>query len=269
MNCDISVIIPAYKSSGTLRRALDSIYSQSLLPREILVVDDGSEDWEESKLIAASYPDSIYVRFIRCEKNGGASVARNVGLDASSCRYIAFLDSDDVWFKDKLEIQYGTMVRNRIDFSMHGFIEEIDNFRWEGEDARDVRPLCFALSSWSLLFKNYATPTVMVLREKMVPFDPFLRRNEDWKCWMEIFSKRGVKGVYIGQALAGGFKPSMGVSGLTQDVKEMHLSRIIALKRLMNEGKITITQYLVGICMETAKYPLRVMIIAVRRHDVT
>jgi glycosyltransferase involved in cell wall biosynthesis len=265
MNCDVSVIIPVYNSSGTLRRALDSVFSQTLLPREILVVDDGSDDWEESKLIVASYPSSICVHFIRCEKNGGAGVARNAGLKAASCRYIAFLDSDDVWFKNKLKIQHGMMACNRICFSAHGYVADLSHLRGEAEETRDVTPLCSSFSSWSLLYKNYSTPTVMVLREKMVPFDPFLRRNEDWKCWMEVFSKSDLKGVYIRHALAGGFKPSIGASGLSYDVKKLHASRIIALKRLIDGDKISIVQYLVGICTEQAKYPLRVILLARRR----
>jgi hypothetical protein len=109
----------------------------------------------------------------------------------------------------------------------------------------------------------------MALREKMVPFDPSFRRIEDWKCWMEVLSQDEVKSAYIRSSLAERFKPGLGASGLSQDVKAMHDSRMIALKRLTSEGKITITQYLVGICMETAKYPLRAIIIALHRHSVT
>jgi glycosyltransferase involved in cell wall biosynthesis len=265
MSCEVSVIIPVYNSSGTLRRSLDSVYSQSLPPQEILVVDDGSDDWEESKQIAASYPNNIPVHCIRCEKNQGASVARNAGLKASSCRFIAFLDSDDAWFTDKIEIQYGMMVRNKLDFSMHGYVADLRYVRSKAEDILTVEPRCFPLSSWKLLFKNHATPTVMILREKMVPFDPLFRRCEDWKCWMELFSNHGLKGVYIRHALAGGFKSAVGASGLTRDVNAMHVAKMLALERLLSEGSITLFQYLVGIVMETAIYPIRVLRVSLRR----
>ena len=49
MSCDVTVVVPVYNSSHTLKRALDSVFSQSLLPREIIVVDDGSDDWEQSQ----------------------------------------------------------------------------------------------------------------------------------------------------------------------------------------------------------------------------
>jgi len=269
MSCDVSVVIPVFNSSGTLRRALDSIYGQSLLPREIVIVDDGGSDWEESKQIAASYPNNISVRFIRLEQNQGVSVARNTGVKASNCRYISFLDSDEVWFKEKVEVQYLFMVHNKIDFSMHGLIEP-PTYPWSNTGAKnDVIPLWIPLASWSLLFKNRCTSTVMVLREKMVPFDSSLRRIEDWKCWMEVLSQDRLTSAYIRRTLAKRFKPGLGTSGLSQDVKAMHTSRMIALKRLINEDKITIYQFLVGICMESAKYPLRIIIIALSRRGVT
>jgi glycosyltransferase involved in cell wall biosynthesis len=75
MSCDVSVVIPTYNSSGTLKRALDSVYGQSLLPREIILVDDGSDDAELSGRIAASYPDRISIRFIPLARNQGVSAA--------------------------------------------------------------------------------------------------------------------------------------------------------------------------------------------------
>jgi len=268
MSCDVSVIIPVYKSSATLRRSLDSVYSQSLPPREILVVDDGSDDWEQSRQIAASYPSNISIHFIRCERNEGASVARNVGLEACSCRYIAFLDSDDAWFKDKVKVQYGMMVRDEIDFSMHGFVPDLRYARSEAETIQHAQPRFISLSSWRLLFKNHATPTVMILREKMVPFDPLFRRCEDWKCWMELFSRQDLKGVYIRLSLAGGFKSAVGASGLTRDLKAMHVAKMLALKRLLSGGSITLVQYLVGTGMEIAMYPIRVLRVALRTRTI-
>ncbi len=268
MNCNVSVIIPLYNSSSTLRRALDSVYAQSLLPREIIVVDDGSDDWEQSSLIAVSYPDSVSIRFIHKDKNQGVSPARNIGVSAALYRYLAFLDSDDIWYKNKLAIQYGLMTSCNLDFSAHDYVEDMKHIRCGNKDSHDgpsLSPSLSLLSSWSCLLRNYATPTVMVLRQKMVLFDPsLLHRCEDWKCWMEVLSKPGCSGAYIGCVLAGGFKHSIGESGLSQDVKAMHLGRMLGLRKLINAGTISMVQYLVGICMETVKYPIRVLRVALR-----
>jgi teichuronic acid biosynthesis glycosyltransferase TuaG len=265
MSCSVSVIIPTYNSSGTLKRALDSVYGQSLLPREIIVVDDGSDDWEESRLIVASCPDSIAIRLIRMDRNQGPSAARNTGILASPCRYLAFLDSDCVWHKDKIETQYGLMTHHSLDFSVHGYVEDMNYPKADSGGVQDMSPPALSsLSSWSFLYRNHMPTTAMVLRQEMPLFDTSFRRNEDWKCFMELLSKQGCAGVYFKRALAGGFKGGIGVSGLSQDVKAMHASRILALRKLRNEGNISTVQQLVGICVEMVKYPVRVLRLALR-----
>lgn len=265
MSCGVSVVIPTYNSSGTLKRALDSVYGQSLLPLEIVVVDDGSDDWEVSEQIVSSCPDSVSTRFIRLDRNQGPSTARNSGVSAARGRYVAFLDSDDVWYPDKIAIQYGLMTSCNLDFSMHRYCHDMNCLRrnYIKHDAMSALPVS-SLSSWTPLLRNDSTNSVMVLREKMVRYDPSLRRGEDFKCYMELLSRRECRGVYIRRVLAGGFKSTLGVSGLSGDVKGMHVGRMLALKKLNAENKIGITQYLVGTGMEAVKYPIRVLLVSLR-----
>lgn len=99
----IAVVIPLYNKGGALERTLDSIASQSRLPDEIVIVDDGSTD--DSLAIANAYVARM-TGTIRCvvlsQSNSGVSVARNRGADSSTARYIAFLDADDEWLPDYL-----------------------------------------------------------------------------------------------------------------------------------------------------------------------
>jgi glycosyltransferase involved in cell wall biosynthesis len=265
MSCDVSVIIPTYNSSGTLERALDSVYGQSLLPREIIVVDDGSDDWEQSRLVTASCPDSIPIHFIRMARNEGPSTARNTGISAAVGRYLAFLDSDDVWYKDKIRIQYGLMASRHLDFSMHKYCHDRTRLRSYSENFHDAPPLSLSsLSCWTPLLRNDSTNSVMVLKQKMVLYDTALRRGEDFTLYMELLSKPGCRALYIRQVLAGGFKSTIGLSGLSGDVKGMHLGRMLALKKLIGEGKISLVQYLFGIWTERMKYPVRVLWVALR-----
>lgn len=265
MSCDVSVITPTYNSSCTLRRALDSIYGQSLLPREIIVVDDGSDDWEQSRRIAGSCPDSISVRFIHLDKNQGPSTARNIGISAALGRYLAFLDSDDVWYKDKLAIQYGLMTSRDLDFSMHRYCHDMNRLRCDSEDSHGMLPLSLSsLSSWTPLLRNDSTNSVMVLKQKMVLYDTSLRRGEDFTLYMQLLSRQGCRALYIRRVLAGGFKSTIGASGLSQDVKAMHVGRMLALKKLADRGCISIFQYLFGIFTETAKYPIRALRVSLR-----
>jgi glycosyltransferase involved in cell wall biosynthesis len=270
------VVIPTYNSSATLQRALDSLYGQSLLPREIIVVDDGSDDWEQSQRIAASCPERIPVRFIHLDKNQGVSTARNTGIAAAMGRYLAFLDSDDVWYRDKLAIQYGLMASRNLDFSMHPYCHDMTRPAGDVDGAKDREaenrddalpsppPSLSTLSSWTPLLRNDSTNSVMVLKERMVPYDTSLRRGEDFTLYMELLARPGCRALYIRQVLAGGFKSTIGASGLSQDVQGMHFGRMHALKKLIHEGKISRRQYSFGVVTETLKYPIRVLLVWLR-----
>lgn len=96
--CDISVVIPLYNKSAEIARALSSVLAQTMPPREIIVVDDGSTDDGVDKVEAF---DSPLLRIIR-QENQGVSVARNVGIKAAESRWVALLDGDDVWCADFL-----------------------------------------------------------------------------------------------------------------------------------------------------------------------
>lgn len=109
----VSCIIPAYNGERFIRRALDSVMSQTSKPDEIIVVDDESTD--ATAAIVAEYP----VRCIR-QKNAGTSAARNAGTAAAAGDLIAFLDQDDQWLPRKLELQLPLM--DDAVFSYTGFI---------------------------------------------------------------------------------------------------------------------------------------------------
>ena len=103
----VSVVMPAFNVGWCVGRAVDSVLSQSLRERELVVVDDGSTD--DTNEVLASYGDAI--RVIR-QPNAGMSAARNVGIRQSQGRLVAFLDADDWWYTDKLERQVDLMRRH-------------------------------------------------------------------------------------------------------------------------------------------------------------
>jgi len=96
----VSVVIPAYNAEAHLRRALESVFVQTLLPLEVIVVNDGSTDRTEE--VARSFADRI--RYVG-QSNAGASIARNRGIELAQGQWIAFLDSDDEWLPHKLDGQ--------------------------------------------------------------------------------------------------------------------------------------------------------------------
>lgn len=96
----ISVVIPSFNRGFCIRSALDSVLTQSLPPHEVIVVDDGSTD--DTAAVVATYGRSV--RYL-VQRNAGASAARNTGIHAATGNWVAFLDSDDEWKLDKLELQ--------------------------------------------------------------------------------------------------------------------------------------------------------------------
>jgi glycosyltransferase involved in cell wall biosynthesis len=103
----VSVVIPAYKAGRTIGRALDSVFAQTCLPQEVLVVDDGSPE----DLSAALRPYQGRVTLVR-KPNGGAASARNLGIDRARGELIAFLDADDYWEPARLERQLAVLRRH-------------------------------------------------------------------------------------------------------------------------------------------------------------
>ena len=103
----ISVVIPTFNRSAFLKKAVESVLSQGYQDLELIVVDDGSED-DTPEVVTGFGPDIKYIK----QKNKGPGAARNLGIKNSKGGFIAFLDSDDRWDKDKLGIQFKAMQEN-------------------------------------------------------------------------------------------------------------------------------------------------------------
>jgi len=107
----ISIIIPTYNRASVLREAIHSVFNQDYFQGrepgktyELIIVDDGSTD--DTEQLAEDLGDRLY--YVR-QQNRGVSAARNVGLDLAKGEYIAFLDSDDLWKREKLSVQMSLM----------------------------------------------------------------------------------------------------------------------------------------------------------------
>jgi len=132
MNDLISVIIPAYNREKTIVRSINSVINQTYKNIEIIIVDDCSTD--NTFQIASSFQD-YRIRVIRLERNSGAQTARNKGIEIANGKWIAFLDSDDVWEPNKLELQYQILKSKNFDIYtvIHGdcyCFDERTNKKW-------------------------------------------------------------------------------------------------------------------------------------------
>ncbi|MBN1764437.1 MAG: glycosyltransferase family 2 protein, partial [Sedimentisphaerales bacterium] len=104
---NVSVVIPAYNAEGTVGRAVESVLQQTREADEIIVIDDGSNDGTAATLQKYGEP----VRYIY-QNNAGPGAARNNGIKAAQYEWVAFLDADDEWLPDKLQLQMDVLQRN-------------------------------------------------------------------------------------------------------------------------------------------------------------
>lgn len=114
---EVSIITPCYNSAATVSQTIESVLAQSFKNWELIVVDDASTD--NTVDIINSYVDlDSRIRLIELSDNSGSPVTpRNVGLSAANGNIICFLDADDLWYRDKLEIQVRYMKENNCLFT--------------------------------------------------------------------------------------------------------------------------------------------------------
>lgn len=118
----VSVIIPNYNYGNYLPQAIDSVLAQTLPAAEIIVVDDGSTD--NTREVLAQYGERIQVIY---QQNRGVSVARNHGVENSTGDLLAFLDADDLWMPQKLELQVKRLIENPALGLVHCGVQDIDS----------------------------------------------------------------------------------------------------------------------------------------------
>lgn len=114
-SADVTVVIPNYNRTDLLRKAIRSVQDQTLKPLEVIVVDDCSspEHAPVVQSIVESFAPYLNIKLLTNEENRGANYSRNRGIFQAKGRYIAFLDSDDLWMPEKLEVQLSTIDRTK------------------------------------------------------------------------------------------------------------------------------------------------------------
>jgi len=179
---DASVITATFNSADVIERNIRAVAAQSVVPKEHIIVDDGSLD-DTVAIVERLRREFPYVKTIR-QSNGGAGAARNVGIEAATGRYIMFLDSDDLWSKLKLERQVGFMSENEIALS-YGEYDIVD--------ARNGELLGRHCSPDRVTYENFLSGCpvgcLTVAYDQTIlgkRFMPDVRRGQDWGCWLEL-----------------------------------------------------------------------------------
>lgn len=197
----VSVVIPSFNRKDEVLSAVQSVLSQSYLPLEIIVVDDGSIDGTREINFETIDPR---IRFIKHEQNKGGGAARNTGIDAAKGKFVALLDSDDVWSNDKLEKQIHAL--SAFDDDMVFSSCNIERVRAIGAAPYNSRPYREGedLSEYLLVHKctlHTSTLVVPTALAQTVRFDPTLKRHQDWDFVLRLFEV-GARLSYIHENLA-------------------------------------------------------------------
>lgn len=182
MRPEVSVITPVYNSSLFINGCLKSVLKQSYSNLEIILVDDCSSD-DSVSLIQSIISKDSRIKLIKLPENSGAAVARNAAIEASQGRYIAFLDSDDLWLPDKLKKQLAFMKFNNYSFTYTAYdkIDEKDQiFGHVGVPSR---------VSYSDLLKTCSIGCLSVIYDTAFLgkiYMPTNTKREDFATWLQL-----------------------------------------------------------------------------------
>jgi glycosyltransferase involved in cell wall biosynthesis len=178
----VSAIIPTYNAARWIARAIDSVLSQTHPVDEIIVVDDGSTD--NTAEVVAGFGERV--RYIR-QSNGGPAKARNTGIRAATTEWVAFLDADDWWETQKLELQMAALHRNPNAILCYTGWKMVQ----PNGEVRLV-PAWPTERLWpALRYRSPIPPATVIARRESVlavgGFNPRHRGNEDWEMWVKLW----------------------------------------------------------------------------------
>jgi glycosyltransferase involved in cell wall biosynthesis len=186
----ISVIIPAYNAERTIRETIESVQQQTLQDFELIVINDGSND--RTLEVVQNINDKRLNIF--SYENGGLPTARNRGMSKANGEFIAFLDADDLWTPDKLELQLAALKQHPeagVAYSWTYFMEEKGEslsfhqsirYSFEGNVYANLLVSDFIHSGSNTLIRRQAIDSVG-------EFDPALKSCEDWDYWLRLSAR--------------------------------------------------------------------------------
>jgi teichuronic acid biosynthesis glycosyltransferase TuaG len=192
----VSVIMPAYNCQALIAESVRSVMAQSYRDWELLIIDDASRDGTLTVARELAHEDER-IRVIPLTENGGVAEARNRGIAAARGQYVAFLDSDDLWLPEKLQVQVDFMRKSGAGFSF----TQYRRMRSGGTLSRPLE-IPRQVSYKQLLRGNtIGCLTVLIDRTKIPEISMPKIKHEDYVTWLEIL-KRGNLAWGIQQDLA-------------------------------------------------------------------
>lgn len=185
MNELVSIIMPSYNTAKFISETIESVSAQTYPNWELIIVDDCSTD--NTNEVVKSFLLDDRIKYIKNEKNSGAAVSRNRALREAKGKWVAFLDSDDLWLPEKLEKQIAFMEKNDYHFSYTNYIE-IDEFSIPNGQVitgpkKVTRHGMYDYCWMGCLTVMYDTETVGLIQIADI------KKNNDYAMWLKVCSK--------------------------------------------------------------------------------
>lgn len=185
--------MPFYNGQDYVIETVESIISQTFTDWQLIIVDDCSTDDHSKSLLQRLKGMDPRISVLFADENKGAGAARNIGIDYANTRFIAFCDSDDWWYPEKLSKQISFMKDNGYSF-VCSYYEDADENLSPYYTTR--QPLKMTLKDLKYGC-SVGTPGVIYDSFSLGKvFMPEMRRGEDWICWMEILKKSNALHTY-------------------------------------------------------------------------
>lgn len=181
----VSIIMPSYNTAKFISETIDSVLMQTYTNWELIIVDDCSTDNTDE--VVKSFLSDDRIKYIKNEKNSGAAFSRNRALREANGKWIAFLDSDDLWFPEKLEKQIRFMEKNRCHFSYTNYIEIDEDGEPNGKYITGPRKItrrrmydyCW-MGCLTVMYDAEAVGLIQIAD---------IKKNNDYAMWLKVCKK--------------------------------------------------------------------------------
>lgn len=181
----VSIIMPSYNTGRYISETIESVLAQTYINWELVIVDDCSTD--DTDDVVKQFLEDNRIRYIKNEKNSGAAVSRNRALREARGKWIAFLDSDDLWEPEKLEKQISFMVRNQYHFSYTSYCEIDDQSRPNGNVITGPRKIskrgmyCYCWPGCLTVMYDAEYVGLIQIAD--------IKKNNDYAMWLKVCHK--------------------------------------------------------------------------------
>ena len=180
----VSIVVPVYNAARFMDDTIQTVLNQTYQNWELLLVDDCSSD-ESVKIIKKYQKKDKRIKLFKLSENSGAAIARNTGIDKAKGRYLAFLDADDLWVKNKLELQVAFMQEKNAAFSFTGYEFADENGKPNGKKVHVPQTITYKQA-----LKNTTIWTSTVMLDMQVINKPTIYMpnigSEDTATWWKI-----------------------------------------------------------------------------------